>query len=60
MQLKQCRQGFYVFKSNEAQKVEISKSFAIKSAYDRELRRSYDSQMYGYESLERAMSSCLA
>ena len=53
MQLKQCRQGFYVFKSNEAQKVEISKSFAIKSAYDRELRRSSDSQMYGYESLEK-------
>ena len=53
MQLKQCRQGFYVFKANETQEVEVSKSFAIKSAYDRELRRSSDSQMFGYESLNK-------
>lgn len=53
MQLKQCRQGFYVFDSNEVQEVEVSKSFAIKSAYDRKLRRSSDSQMFGYESLEK-------
>lgn len=53
MQLKQCRQGFYVFLPDEVQEVEVSKSFAIKSAYDRELRRSSDSQMFGYESLEK-------
>ena len=53
MQLKQCRQGFYVFLPDEVREVEVGKSFAIKSAYDRELRRSSDSQMFGYESLEK-------
>lgn len=52
-QLKQCRLGFYTFKGNEVQEVTISKSFSIKSAYDRELRRSSDSQMFGYESIEK-------
>lgn len=56
-QLKQCREGFYTFKedSSEATKVSVQKSFAIKSAYDREKRRSRDEQMYGYESLDAGM-----
>ncbi len=52
-QLKQCRQGFYVFDEQEILPVEICKSFSIKSAYDRVLRKSSDSQMFGYESLEK-------
>lgn len=51
-QLKQCRTGFYRFVNNEAEEVKIGKAFAIKSAYDRESRRSKDSQMYGYESIQ--------
>jgi len=50
-QLKQCRTGFYQFDSNKAQAVATPRSFAIKSAYDREQRRSKDEQMFGYESL---------
>lgn len=52
-QLKQCRQGYYLFNGNELQPVDIDKNFVIKSAYDRELRKSSDSQMFGYESLEK-------
>ncbi len=55
VQLKQCRQGFYCFNGNDLQEVAVHKSFVIKSAYDRELRRSSDSQMFGYESLEKNM-----
>ena len=52
MQLKQCRNGFYIFGDHTGKHVEPPKSFALKSAYDRELRRSKDEQMYGYESLD--------
>jgi hypothetical protein len=52
LQLKQCRKGFYVFAEDKGEEVEVEKSFAIKSAYDREMRRSKDKQMYGYESLQ--------
>lgn len=52
-QLKQCREGYYEFAENEANAVESLKNFAIKSAYDRTLRRSKDSQMFGYEGLEK-------
>lgn len=51
MQLKQCRSGYYAFKSGEGKPVAVEKSFALKSAYDREARRAKDNQMYGYESL---------
>lgn len=57
-QLKQCRKGFYVFEEGVGQEVPVLKSFAIKSAYDRKLRRSADQQMYGYESLQEG--SCWA
>lgn len=50
-QLKQCRNGFYSFQNKVATLAMSDKSFAIKSAYDRIERRSKDSMMYGYESL---------
>lgn len=50
-QLKQCRQGFYAFSDNKGFPATLEKSFAIKSAYDREYRRALDNNMYGYESL---------
>ena len=52
-QLKQCREGYYEFDGNKANAVECQKSFAIKSAYDRTLRKSKDSQIFGYEGLEK-------
>lgn len=54
LQLKQSREGFYEFINNhEAIVIDSVKSFALKSSYDRNLRRSKDSQMFGYESLEK-------
>lgn len=52
-QLKQSRNGFYFFNNEKktAQLIDYDKVFAIKSAYDRDKRRSKDEQMYGYESL---------
>ena len=50
-QLKQCREGFYLFYEKEAKPVTIGKTFAIKSAHDITTRTSKDKQMYGYESL---------
>lgn len=52
-QLKQCRSGFCIFNDNEAKQTGIEKTFAIKSAYDRDKRRSKDKAMYGYESLNK-------
>lgn len=52
-QLKQCRQGFYAFENSAGFKAETATNFALKSAYDREARRSKDSQMFGYEALNK-------
>lgn len=54
-QIKQCRSGFYLFDNNQANKVKTDTNFAIKSAYDKEKRRSKDEQMFGYESLQRGV-----
>lgn len=51
VQLKQEREGFFVIKDNELRCVEIAKSFALKSAQDRETRRSAKGQIFGYESI---------
>ncbi len=51
MQLKQCRNGFYAIRANQLDKASVKMSFAIKSAYDSEKRRSEDEKMYGYQSL---------
>lgn len=55
-QLKQCRNGFYAFADSSATPAPVKRTFAIKSAYDREKRRSEDEQMYGYESLCKGAS----
>ena len=54
-QLKQCREGFYIFKDEIGKKVQVQKNFSIKSAYDKETRRSKDGQMFGYESLSNGL-----
>lgn len=54
-QLKQCRSGFYTFAGGQATEVKTENNFAIKSAYDREKRRSEDNKMYGYESLQNGL-----
>ncbi|MDD4149935.1 MAG: hypothetical protein RBR97_06720 [Bacteroidales bacterium] len=51
LQLKQCRLGFYSFENNKGYEIPVDKSFAIKSAYDRNSRRSKDEAMYGYQSI---------
>lgn len=55
IQLKQCREVFYAFNTKEhyGLEVDVLKSFAIKSAYDRDKRRSKDEQMYGYQSIDK-------
>ena len=55
-QPKQCRAGFYLFENNRINEVKVRKSFAVKSAYDRKMRRSEDEKMYGYESLNKGSS----
>lgn len=52
LQLKQCREGFYSFENNQGIEIPVHKSFAIKSKYDRDLRRSKDEAMYGYQAIE--------
>ncbi len=54
-QLKQCREGFYAFGETTGKPVDIQKNFTIKSAYDSEVRRSKDGQMFGYESLSKGL-----
>jgi hypothetical protein len=54
-QIKQSRSGFYIFDTNTATEVKTDTNFAIKSAYDKEKRRSKDQQMYGYESLQKGL-----
>lgn len=55
-QLKQCRDGFYDFSNVDAQRIAVEKNFAIKSAYDYDIRRSSDGQMYGYQSLNKGLT----
>lgn len=51
-QLKQCRNGFFAFTSGCGYPAVLDRSFALKSAYNRSLRRSQDEKMFGYESLD--------
>lgn len=55
-QLKQCRNGYYVFQKGIGEPISTTKGFAIKSAYDKVKRRAKDCQMYGYESLPKGLS----
>ncbi len=54
-QMKQCRNGFYTFDCTDktCKRVETAKSVSIKSAYDRDNRRSKDEAMYSYEALNK-------
>ena len=55
IQLKQERDGYADFmplkEGKNATRFKIKTDFAIKSAYDRSLRRSEDEQMFGYQSM---------
>ena len=57
LQLKQCREGFYIFDDDKKKGLPVSymKNFALKSAYDSDTRRSKESCMFGYESLPSSM-----
>lgn len=55
-QLKQCRDGFYVFDGEQVTEVNVSKTFALKSAYDSENRCSQDHQLFGYEALNKGLT----
>lgn len=54
-QLKQCRNGFYAFVDGKVLPADNERNYAIKSAYDRDVRRSATGKMYGYESLPKGM-----
>ena len=54
-QLKQCRNGFYDFSEEKAKIIWTETDFAVKSAYDRNVRRSKDEQMFGYQSLRKGL-----
>lgn len=55
-QLKQCRTGFYDFTEQKAKQVKVNTDFAIKSAYDRDKRRSKDEQMFGYQCISKGLT----
>ena len=55
-QLKQCREGFYVSDGEQATKVKVDKTFALKSAYDSENRCSQDHQLFGYEAMNKGLN----
>lgn len=55
-QLKQCRDGFYVFEdivNHIGHQIRVEKSFVLKSAYDANTRKSMDHQMFGYQSMTK-------
>jgi len=54
-QLKQCRTGFYDFMQEKAVQVKVNTDFSIKSAYDREKRRSADEKMFGYQCISKGL-----
>ena len=58
-QLKQCRSGFYVFQNGEGREVDVPRSFAIKSAYDSEKRRSEDERCTATNRSLKGCVSCL-
>lgn len=57
-QLKQCRDEFYAFQEEVGVKVEIKKTFTLKSAYDKNRRRSKDEALFGYDSIDEGTIYC--
>jgi len=62
LQLQQSKSGFCDFSTTGTNNVKLArivdcdKSVAIKSAYDRDKRRSEDEKLFGYESLSRGLA----
>ena len=60
IQLKQERDGYADFmpleEGKNAIRLKVKTDFVIKSAYDRNLRRSLDKQMFGYQSMGKGMT----
>ena len=56
LQLKQCRSGFYAMADAHPHRIQAETTCAIKSAFDREKRRSKDEQLYVYESLQKGLT----
>ena len=60
IQLKQERTGYVDFlplnEGKEAKRFKVKTDFAIKSAYDRKLRRSLDENMFGYQSMGKGLT----
>ena len=60
IQLKQERGGYADFmpleEGKNAIRLKVNTGFAIKSAYNRDLRRSLDKQMFGYQSMGKGMT----
>lgn len=57
-QLKQCRAEFYTFHDEIGYEIKIEKTFVLKSAYDRNTRRSKDEALYSYESINEGSIYC--
>lgn len=57
-QLKQCRSEFYVFRDGIGTEIEVEKTFALKSAYDRHTRCSKDKALYSCESINEGSIYC--
>ena len=55
VQIKQQRTGFMEKVNDEWQILSTKKDFTIKSAYDREQRRSKEGQMFGYEYIAKGL-----
>lgn len=54
-QLKQCRNGFYDFTKTEAKKVKVLSEYTQKSAHNKDMRRSEDHKMFGYEAIKKGL-----
>lgn len=57
-QLKQCRSGFCAFQEEVGVEIEIKKTFTLKSAYDKNRRRSKDEALFGYDSIDEGTIYC--
>lgn len=63
LQLRQCRNGFYIESKSSTdhsilEKIDVDKNYAIKSAYDRDKRRAKDENMYAYQSIQKGTIFC--
>jgi hypothetical protein len=52
-QLKQERQGFFIYNNSKITDIKINHNYSMKSAHNIKERRSAESKMYGYDSLPK-------